>query len=58
MDGDPLGFQYLTHEELMRVTYRLLEDEKVWRQRWKEEQEKRLTLQAIVEAHDYHSRGE
>jgi hypothetical protein len=35
----------MSHEALVRLVYRMLDDEKVWRQRWREEQARRIALE-------------
>jgi hypothetical protein len=35
----------MSHEALVRLVYRMLDDEKVWRQRWREEQTRRIALE-------------
>lgn len=45
---DPLHYRKRSHEELVQTIYQLLDEQKVWRQRWKEEQQKRLRLQEVL----------
>jgi hypothetical protein len=42
---DPLELRKMSHEALVRLVYRMLDDEKVWRQRWREEQTRRIALE-------------
>lgn len=42
---DPLHYRKKSHEDLVRLAYQLQAENDIWRQRWKEEQQKRLLLQ-------------
>lgn len=46
---DPMHYRKLSHEELVRLAYQMLDDQNVWRQRWREEQARRIAIEKLLD---------